>query len=182
MNLKEHIRNIPDFPQEGVIFRDITPLLDNAEAFRSSVLQMSEPFKNAGIQKVAAIESRGFFFGPSVAIELGCGFVPVRKLGKLPWKTDRETYSLEYGSATIEVHNDAFTEGERVLLLDDVLADSKNSFVIVLSLILPISCSPIRTCSLITANSSCVPRCFACALLRVVKLSTFFYLIPCYNI
>jgi adenine phosphoribosyltransferase len=122
MNLKSFIRDIPDFPKQGIIFRDITPLMANAEAFKFSVQEMAEPFRNSRFQKVAAIESRGFFFGPSVAIELGCGFVPVRKKGKLPWQTDSETYSLEYGEASIEIHKDAFTKGERVLLLDDVLA------------------------------------------------------------
>ena len=122
MNLKSFIRDIPDFPKQGIIFRDITPLMANAGAFKFSIQEMVKPFRNAGFQKVAAVESRGFFFGPSVAIELGCGFVPVRKKGKLPWETDSETYSLEYGEASIEIHRDAFCKGEKVLLLDDVLA------------------------------------------------------------
>ena len=122
MNLKSFIRDIYDFPKEGIIFRDITPLLANADAFNFAVENMAEPFKNMGIQKVAAVESRGFFFGPSVAIQLGCGFIPVRKLGKLPWQTDSQSYSLEYGEASIEIHKDAFCKGEKVLLLDDVLA------------------------------------------------------------
>jgi adenine phosphoribosyltransferase len=122
MNLKSFIRDIPDFPKQGIIFRDITPLMANADAFKFTVQKMAEPFRNAGFQKVAAIESRGFFFGPSVAIELNCGFVPVRKKGKLPWQTDSETYSLEYGEASVEIHKDAFSKDECVLLLDDVLA------------------------------------------------------------
>jgi len=122
MNLKSFIRDIPDFPKAGVIFRDITPLMADAKAFKFAVQEMIKPFKGTEFHKVAAIESRGFFFGPSVAIELGCGFVPVRKEGKLPWETDKKTYSLEYGDASIEIHKDAFKKGERVLLLDDVLA------------------------------------------------------------
>jgi len=122
MNLKSFIRDIPDFPKAGVIFRDITPLMANAEAFKFAIKEMVKPFEGPNFDKVAAIESRGFFFGPSVAIELDCGFVPVRKEGKLPWETDRQTYSMEYGEATLEIHKDAFKKGERVLLLDDVLA------------------------------------------------------------
>ncbi len=122
MNLKSFIRDIPDFPKAGVIFRDITPLMANAKAFKFAIREMAKPFKGMELSKVAAIESRGFFFGPSIAIELGCGFVPVRKEGKLPWKTDKKKYSLEYGEASIEIHKDAFSKGERVLLMDDVLA------------------------------------------------------------
>lgn len=122
MNLKSFIRDIYDFPKQGIIFRDITPLMANAEAFGFAVKNMAEPFKNMGIQKVAAVESRGFFFGPSVAIRLGCGFVPIRKQGKLPWQTDSKSFHLEYGESSIEIHKDAFNKGEKVLLLDDVLA------------------------------------------------------------
>ena len=122
MDIKSLIRDIPDFPQAGVIFRDITPLMSNGEAFKFAVQKMTEPFRGAGIQNVAAIESRGFFFGSCIALELNCGFTPIRKKGKLPWQTDSEDYSLEYGTGTIEVHKDAFSKGERVLLLDDVLA------------------------------------------------------------
>jgi len=122
MDLKPFIRDIPDFPKSGVIFRDITPLMSNGEAFKFAVQKMAEPFKNTGIQNVAAIESRGFFFGSCVALELNCGFTPIRKKGKLPWQTDSEDYSLEYGTASIEIHKDAFSKGEKILLLDDVLA------------------------------------------------------------
>jgi adenine phosphoribosyltransferase len=122
MDIKSLIRDIPDFPKPGVIFRDITPLMSNAEAFKFAVQKMAEPFRGAGIQNVAAVESRGFFFGSCVALELNCGFTPIRKKGKLPWQTDSETYSLEYGTETIEIHKDTFSKGERVLLLDDVLA------------------------------------------------------------
>lgn len=122
MDLTPFIRSIPDFPKPGVIFRDITPLLANAAAFDSAVDKMIEPFLNAKIQKVVAIEARGFILGTVAANKLKAGFVPVRKKGKLPFKTDSEDCSLEYGSASIEVHTDAFNEGENVLLLDDVLA------------------------------------------------------------
>jgi adenine phosphoribosyltransferase len=122
MDIKSLIRDIPDFPKPGIIFRDITPLMSNGEAFKFAVQKMAEPFRNAGIQNVAAIESRGFFFGSCVALELNCGFTPIRKKGKLPWQTDSQTYSLEYGTASIEIHKDAFSKDERVLLLDDVLA------------------------------------------------------------
>jgi len=122
MDLTSYIRNIPDFPKPGVIFRDITPLLANVEAFDYAVEKMIEPFKGAEIQKVVATEARGFIFGTIAAHKLEAGFVPARKKGKLPFKTDTENYSLEYGEESIEVHADAFNEGERVLLLDDVLA------------------------------------------------------------
>jgi len=122
MNLLSLIRNIPDFPIPGVIFRDITPILADPKAFDFAVEKMIEPFADAKIQKVVAIESRGFILGSIVANKLGAGFVPIRKKGKLPFKTDSETYSLEYGDAVIEVHIDAFNEGEIVLLVDDVLA------------------------------------------------------------
>jgi len=122
MDLIPLIRNIPDFPVQGVIFRDITPMLANAQAFNFAVEKMIEPFADAKIQKVVAIEARGFIFGAVAANKLGAGFAPIRKKGKLPFKTDVETCSLEYGEASIEVHIDAFAEGERILLIDDVLA------------------------------------------------------------
>ena len=122
MDLIPFIRNIPDFPKPGIIFRDITPMLANAAAFNYAVDKMIEPFTGAKIQKVVAIEARGFIFGTVAATKLGAGFVPIRKKGKLPFKTDFEDCSLEYGSATIEIHADAFNEGERILLIDDVLA------------------------------------------------------------
>jgi len=122
MDLKPFIRNIPDFPAPGIIFRDITPLLANAEAFDAALEKMIEPFAGEKIQKIAAIESRGFIFGSAAANKMGVGFVPIRKKGKLPYKTDSETFSLEYGEAIIEAHTDAFNKGERILLIDDVLA------------------------------------------------------------
>jgi adenine phosphoribosyltransferase len=122
INLDSFIRNIPDFPSPGIIFRDITPMLANAKAFGFAIEKMLSPFAGEKIQKIAAIESRGFIMGCVAASKMGVGFVPVRKKGKLPFKTDSESYSLEYGSASIEVHTDAFNEGERILLIDDILA------------------------------------------------------------
>ncbi|MDR2581171.1 MAG: adenine phosphoribosyltransferase [Fibromonadaceae bacterium] len=122
MDLNSFIRNIPDFPIPGIIFRDITPMLADAKAFDTAVEKMIEPFASEKIQKVAAVESRGFIFGSMIASKMGVGFVPIRKKGKLPFKTITETYSLEYGEASIEAHTDAFNEGERILLIDDVLA------------------------------------------------------------
>lgn len=118
--LKARIRDIPDFPQPGVLFRDITPLLADPAAFRSAIDGMAAPF--AGIQHVVAIESRGFILGAPVAYRLGAGLVLVRKVGKLPAATLREEYGLEYGSNTVEIHEDAIRPGERVVIVDDVLA------------------------------------------------------------
>jgi len=122
MDLISFIRNIQDFPKPGIIFRDITPMLANAEAFDYAIDKMIEPFVHAKIQKVVAIEARGFILGTVAANKLKAGFVPIRKKGKLPFKTDLENCSLEYGSASIEIHADALNEGERILLIDDVLA------------------------------------------------------------
>lgn len=120
--LKSAIRDIPDFPKKGVIFKDITPLLGNGKLFHTVMLQMAEPFKKHKIQKVAAIESRGFIFGAAIADILQAGYVPIRKSGKLPYETVSESYSLEYGDDKLEMHSDAITKGEKVLIVDDVLA------------------------------------------------------------
>ncbi|MCS7305324.1 MAG: adenine phosphoribosyltransferase [Thermoguttaceae bacterium] len=122
MDLSGYIRSIPDFPKPGILFRDITPLLRSAEAFREAVRRLAEPFRTAGIQVVAAAEARGFLFAGPVALELGVGVVPIRKPGKLPWKTISWTYQLEYGTDTLQMHADAVSPGQRVLVLDDVLA------------------------------------------------------------
>jgi adenine phosphoribosyltransferase len=116
------IRDIPDFPQTGIMFRDITPLLGNAQAYRASVLALAEPFRDLGIDQVVAIEARGYMLGCPLALELGVGFVPVRKAGKLPFNTYTAEYSLEYGEAAIEMHRDGLLSHHRVLLIDDVLA------------------------------------------------------------
>lgn len=118
--LKSRIRDVPDFPQPGVLFRDITPLLADPAAFRTAIDAMAAPFD--GIAHVVAIESRGFILGAPVAYSLGAGLVLVRKAGKLPSATIHEDYGLEYGSNTVEIHSDAIQPGERVLIVDDVLA------------------------------------------------------------
>ncbi len=122
VRLEDHIRDIPDFPKPGIVFKDITPLLGDPDAFRSSIEKLADPFRDAGIGKVVGIESRGFIFGAAVAQLLGCGFVPIRKPGKLPYKSRREEYELEYGTDAVEIHEDAFAANERVVIVDDVLA------------------------------------------------------------
>jgi adenine phosphoribosyltransferase len=118
--LRAKVRDVPDFPQPGILFRDITPLLGDASSFRAAVDAMAAPF--AGVSTVVAIESRGFILGAPVAYQLGAGLVPVRKVGRLPAATLREEYALEYGANTVEVHSDAIRSGERVLIVDDLLA------------------------------------------------------------
>ncbi len=118
--IRARVRDIADYPQPGVMFKDITPLLADGAALAAVVTALSTG--HSGVDKVAGIEARGFILAASVAIQLGAGFVPVRKQGKLPGPTYAQSYDLEYGSATIEVHQDAFTPGERVLIVDDVLA------------------------------------------------------------
>ncbi|HLT49827.1 MAG TPA: adenine phosphoribosyltransferase [Aequorivita sp.] len=122
MNLSEYIRNIEDFPKAGVHFKDITPLLANRRAMESCLQQLMDLIGTQKIDKVAAIESRGFFFGTLLAQKLNAGFVPIRKPGKLPYTTLKEPYKLEYGMDALEIHEDAIKKGERVLLHDDVLA------------------------------------------------------------
>jgi adenine phosphoribosyltransferase len=126
-DLRRFIRDVPDFPTPGILFRDITPLLASPEAFRAAVDAMVAPFRDARAGKVVGIEARGFMFGAAVARELGLGFVPARKPGKLPGKTERVAYGLEYGSDALEVHSDAFSPGESVLIVDDVLATGGTS-------------------------------------------------------
>ena len=120
--LKSHIRDVPDFPEAGIMFRDITTLLANAELFRLTIEEMARPFRDERIDKVIVIESRGFIFGTPIAYLLGAGVVPVRKPGKLPSATFAEEYSLEYGKNTLEIHQDALLDHERVLIVDDLLA------------------------------------------------------------
>jgi adenine phosphoribosyltransferase len=116
------VREIPDFPTPGVLFRDITPLLQDAEMLRIACEALAEPFKGENVTGVVGIESRGFIFGPPVALALGAGFSIARKSGKLPWKTERETYELEYGTDSIEMHSDSVRPGSNVLLIDDLIA------------------------------------------------------------
>ena len=120
--LKSKIRHVPDFPKAGILFYDVTTLLRDPEGFRQSIDAMSAPYTRGDIDLIAGIESRGFILGAAMADRLGAGFVPVRKLGKLPAKTVRESYSLEYGTDSLEVHEDAITKGQRVLIVDDLLA------------------------------------------------------------
>ena len=120
--LKQYVRDVPGYPQAGVIFRDITPLLARKELFREVVDLMSKSWADNPPDLVAAIEARGFIPGAAMAVKLNAGFVPIRKTGKLPWKTIGEGYQLEYGSDQLEVHSDAVAPGQRVLIVDDVLA------------------------------------------------------------
>lgn len=120
--LKDTIRTIPDYPKPGIQFRDITTLLGNSDAFKAAVDALAAPYRNVGISKVAGIEARGFILGGAVAVQLGAGFVPIRKKGKLPHETVRIGYSLEYGSDEMEIHRDAVGPGEKVILVDDLIA------------------------------------------------------------
>lgn len=122
MNLADTIRSIPDYPKKGIMFRDITTLLGDARAFRRSVDELVHPFAGAKVDKVAGIEARGFILGGAVAHQLSAGFVPIRKKGKLPHETVRVAYSLEYGVDEMEMHKDAILRGERVILVDDLIA------------------------------------------------------------
>jgi len=122
LQLKNFIRDKPDFPKPGILFRDITPLLADKQAFSNAVKALAEPFADSAIDYVAAVEARGFIFGSAVAEALGAGFIPIRKKGKLPHKTTSVTYDLEYGTDTLEVHTDAVADGKRVLMVDDLLA------------------------------------------------------------
>lgn len=122
MDIRSIIRDVPDFPKKGIIFKDITPLLGDPAAFAAAIDALAERYEKAPFDKIVAIESRGFIFGAALAYRLGKGFVPVRKPGKLPAETVSETYDLEYGKDTLEIHKDALKPGEAVLILDDVLA------------------------------------------------------------
>jgi adenine phosphoribosyltransferase len=122
MDLKAVLRQVPGFPKPGITFIDVTTLLKNGKAFRESVRRLLEPFRSEPIDRVVGVESRGFIFGAATAYELGCGFVPVRKPGKLPADTYSESYELEYGTDALEIHRDAIEPGQRVLIVDDLLA------------------------------------------------------------
>ncbi|MEM9971668.1 MAG: adenine phosphoribosyltransferase [Pseudomonadota bacterium] len=121
-DLKALIRTIPDYPKPGIMFRDVTTLFKDPEGFERTVVALARPFRTEHIHAVAGIEARGFILGGAVADRLGCGFVPLRKKGKLPWKTIGQEYTLEYGVDTIEIHEDALQNGERVLIVDDLIA------------------------------------------------------------
>ncbi len=122
IDLKQFIRDIPDFPQPGIIFRDITPLLASARAFREAIRQLSEHYRDRPVDIVVAAEARGFIFAAPLALELDAGFVPIRKPGKLPFDTHAFHYELEYGTDTLEMHIDGVSKGQRVLVVDDLLA------------------------------------------------------------
>ncbi|HEX6547147.1 MAG TPA: adenine phosphoribosyltransferase [Candidatus Dormibacteraeota bacterium] len=131
MNLADRIRTVPDFPIRGILFRDITPLLADAAALRESVIQMSNPWRDRGVDLVAAMEARGFMFGAAMAIELGAGFVPIRKAGKLPWRTRSVEYTLEYRNDVLHIHEDAIQTGQKVLVVDDVIATGGTAAAVV---------------------------------------------------
>jgi len=120
--LRAMIRDVPDFPKAGIVFKDITPVLADAALFRETTLAMTRPFEGLGITHVVAVESRGFILGGPMAQHLGAGLVPARKRGKLPWRTLREEYALEYGTDVLEMHVDALPPGARAVVVDDVLA------------------------------------------------------------
>jgi adenine phosphoribosyltransferase len=122
MNYKNLIRSIPDFPQEGILFRDITPLIQDPIAYKSSIKDMIGGIKDLEIDAIAAVEARGYLFGAPMAVELSVPFIPIRKLGKLPYETTSIEYQLEYGTATLEMHIDSLTKGQNILLVDDLLA------------------------------------------------------------
>ena len=122
LDFKKYIRSIPDFPKTGILFRDITTLLKEKKAFRAAIDAMANKFKNKKIDLVVAVEARGFILGGAIAVAIGAGFIPVRKRGKLPWRTNSVTYELEYGCDILEVHHDAINPGDRVLIVDDLLA------------------------------------------------------------
>ena len=121
-DLKSLIRTIPDYPKKGIMFRDVTTLLGHAQGFKAAIAQLAEPYRTQRVDAVAGIEARGFILGGAVADRLGCGFVPIRKKGKLPWRTIGQEYTLEYGVDAIEIHEDAVRPGERVLVVDDLIA------------------------------------------------------------
>ena len=122
VDLKQHIRSVPDFPKPGILFYDITTLLRDRDAYRATIDMLAAPYVERGIDAVIGIESRGFILGAAVAQRIGAGFIPIRKPGKLPAKTLKETYDLEYGKDALEIHEDAVEPGQRVLIVDDVLA------------------------------------------------------------
>ena len=122
MDLEKIIRDVPDFPHKGILFKDITTLLKDKDALKQTIEMMAEKYRGKKVDKIVGIESRGFIFGSAVAYILGCGFVPARKPGKLPAKTISESYTLEYGSNTLELHEDAIQPGENVVIIDDLLA------------------------------------------------------------
>jgi adenine phosphoribosyltransferase len=131
MGLEKYIRNIPDFPKKGIIFRDITTLLNKKNIYKKSIDDLAKLVRRKKIDYIVAAESRGFIFGGALAYKLGCGFVPIRKPNKLPYKTYRYTYSLEYGNDSLEIHRDAFPPNSRILIVDDLLATGGTALALV---------------------------------------------------
>ena len=129
--LRDCVRDIPDFPKAGVVFKDITPLLANTDAFRSTIDLIADHFEGTEINRVLGVEARGFIIAAPVAYRFGAAFVPVRKAGKLPWEIEREEYELEYGTDLLEIHRDAIAPGEQVLIVDDVLATGGTASAVV---------------------------------------------------
>lgn len=121
-DLKNLVRTIPDYPKPGIMFRDVTTLFGDPQGFKAAIGQLVEPYRTEPVDAVAGIEARGFILGGAIADRLGCGFIPIRKKGKLPWKAIGQDYELEYGTDTIEVHEDAIKQGERILVVDDLIA------------------------------------------------------------
>lgn len=122
MDLKSLVRTIPDYPKPGILFRDVTTLMADPQGFKATIARMCEPYRTEPLDLVAGIEARGFILAGAIADHLGCGFIPVRKKGKLPWRTIGQEYALEYGTDTVEMHEDALAHGKRVLLVDDLIA------------------------------------------------------------
>jgi adenine phosphoribosyltransferase len=131
VNLADYIRAIPDFPIPGILFRDITPLLRNARALEEATIRMAEPWKGKQVDLVASMEARGFIFGAAIAIELDAGFVPVRKPGRLPFETNEIEYTLEYRADIVQIHRDAVEPGQRVLVVDDLVATGGTAAAVV---------------------------------------------------
>ena len=121
-DLKSLVRTIPDHPKPRIMFRDVTTLFGDAQGFKACIAQMTEPYRTHPIDAIAGIEARGFILGGAMADKLGCGFIPIRKKGKLPWKVHQQNYALEYGEDTIEIHQDAIGKGDRILIVDDLIA------------------------------------------------------------
>lgn len=130
-DLKSYIRDIPGFPREGIVFKDITTLLKNGKKFREAVDLFADALKGRQVDVIASVEARGFIFGSALAYRLGAGIVPIRKKGKLPYKTHSISYGLEYGTDTLEIHQDAFDKGTRVLIVDDLLATGGTSRAVI---------------------------------------------------
>ena len=125
--LRATVRNVPDFPKKGIVFKDITPVLSDPDLFHAAIALFLDRCRGKKIDKIVGIDARGFLFGSAVAYELGVGFIPIRKRGKLPFRTEIASYSLEYGEAEMEMHTDAITAGERIVLIDDLLATGGTS-------------------------------------------------------